>query len=52
MFNKIMAKNELLDKFFKLSPQEQREVLNKLIDLDWSDEIDGDLHHILKDYEV
>lgn len=43
--------NELLERFFNLSKQEQKEVLMRMIEAGWSDDIAGDLDTELKDYE-
>lgn len=43
--------NELLERFFNLSKQEQKEVLMRMIGVGWSDDIAGDLDTELKDYE-
>lgn len=43
--------NELLERFFNLSKQEQKEVLMRMIEVGWSDDIAGDLGTELKDYE-
>ena len=43
--------NDLLERFFNLSKQEQKEVLKTMIEWQWSGDIEGDLDVELKEYE-
>lgn len=47
-----LNRKEIADRFFKLSPQEQREVLIELMDYRYSDDIEDDLEGTIKEYEV
>lgn len=43
--------NDLLERFFNLSKQEQKEVLKAMLEWQWSDDVAGDLDVELKEYE-